>query len=226
MHSDHSDMKEITGQLQSIDLFKTMEASDLEALIASMQEETCPEGTVLFQAGDAGDTMYIIRSGRIRIYTHDLNARQITLTHHGQNEIFGELSLIDQRPRSASAAVVETLKVFTLRREDLLKLLNDRPQIGLAMIRSLTHLLRNTTTYLEEFHPERFVPPTEDHGEEFRRAATGLMASIIDGIDTSEETGSPLKKSENGMAQKNIKKPDENRAAQENSNNTDSESTV
>ncbi|HLA41885.1 MAG TPA: cyclic nucleotide-binding domain-containing protein [Aggregatilineales bacterium] len=186
------EMEEITGQLQKIDLFRTVEISDLEALVTAMQEETYPEGTVLFRAGEIGEAMYIIRSGRIRIYTHDLNGREITLTHYAQNEVFGELSPIDRRPRSASAAVIEPAKIFMLRREDLLNLLNERPQIGLAMIRNLTHLLRNTTTFLEEFRPESFVTPKEDHGAEFRRGATGLIASIIDGIDASEEEKEPI----------------------------------
>ena len=177
----------IAEQLQKTDLFKEVELADLEALVERMQHEHHKGGAVLFKAGDAGDAMYIIQAGSIRIYMHDDGGKEITLTQYGQNEIFGELSPIDEQPRSASAAASEPLDVLVLHRSDFLEFLNERPQIGLAMMRSLSQRLRYTTTYLEEFKPAEFETPPAPHGEELRRPAQQQVADIIDEVNKPGE---------------------------------------
>jgi CRP-like cAMP-binding protein len=173
----------IAEQLQKTDLFKEVELGDLQALVERMSQEHYDSGAVLFHAGDTGDAMYIIQSGSIRIYMNDDEGKEITLTRYGQNEIFGELSPIDERPRSASAAANDPLDVLVLHRQDFLAFLNERPQIGLAMMRSLSHRLRYTTTYLEEFKPAEFETPPVSHGEELRRPAQQPVADIIDEVN-------------------------------------------
>jgi CRP-like cAMP-binding protein len=170
----------IAEQIQHAMLFREVEPADLEALVERMKPETYPLNHVLFQAGDPGDTMYIILSGRIRIYMLDKDGEEITLTYYGKNEIFGELSPIDLQPRSASASATEPLEVLSLKREDFLIFLNERPQIGLAMMRSLSQRLRNTTAYLEAARPSRFVKPVAPTGEEFRRAADATLSEILE----------------------------------------------
>ena len=173
----------IAEQLQKTDLFREVELADLQALIERMQQEHYEVGAVLFRAGDAGDAMYIIQSGSIRIYMNDETGKEIGLTQYGKNEIFGELSPIDQRPRSASAVASDALDVLVLKREDFLAFLDERPQIGLAMMRSLSQRLRFTTTYLEEFKPQEFEAPPAHHGEELRRPAQQPIADIIDEVN-------------------------------------------
>lgn len=173
----------IAEQLQKTDLFREVELADLQALIERMQQEHYERGAVLFHAGDTGDTMYIIQSGSIRIYMNDESGKEIGLTQYGKNEIFGELSPIDQRPRSASAVASDELDVLVLKREDFLAFLDERPQIGLAMMRSLSQRLRFTTTYLEEFKPQEFAAPPAHHGEELRRPAQQPIADIIDEVN-------------------------------------------
>jgi CRP-like cAMP-binding protein len=183
----------IAEQLQKTDLFREVELTDLQALVERMQEEHYDSGAVLFRAGDTGDTMYIIQSGNIRIYMNDETGKEIALTQYGKNEIFGELSPIDQRPRSASAAANDALDVLVLHREDFLAFLDERPQIGLAMMRSLSQRLRYTTTYLEEFKPSEFETPAAQHGEELRRPAQQQVADIIDEVNrpTREDIDPP-----------------------------------
>ncbi len=170
----------IAQRLHEVDLFKEVHLEDLEALSERMKPEHFDRGQVLFSANDIGDTMYFIQKGRIRIYMQDEDGEELTLTHYGVNEIFGELSPIDGLPRSASAAAVEDLEVLALHREDFLDFLDERPQIGLAMMRSLSERLRNTTTYLEEYRPTRFEAPVADQGEMLRRGARGMAGDILD----------------------------------------------
>jgi CRP-like cAMP-binding protein len=185
----------IAEQLKNTDLFKEVELLDLEALVTRMEAYQFDQGHTLFYEGDNGDTMYIIQKGRIRIYMRGKEGEDIILTHYGQNEIFGELSPIDQRPRSASAMAEEDLEVLALDRANFLSFLEERPQIGLAMMRSLSQRLRNTTTFIEEYRPAKegvVVPATVPHI--FRRAGArgGAASELFDRLIKDEEQGQPI----------------------------------
>jgi CRP-like cAMP-binding protein len=177
----------IAEQLKKTDLFKEVELTLLQALVERMQQEHYDSGAVLFREGDVGDAMYIIQSGSIRIFMNDEAGNEIPLTRYGQNEIFGELSPIDELPRSASAAASDDLEVLVLHRQDFLDFLNERPQIGLAMMRSLSRRLRYTTTYLEEFKPAEFETSPVKHGDELRQPAQKLVADIIDTVNRPDD---------------------------------------
>lgn len=143
-------MMTIAEQLRQTDLFRDVDLADLEALAAVMQEQTYAAGHVLFNTGDIGDTMYIILEGRVRIYTQDAHGNDLTLTHYLSKQIFGEFSLLDNQPRSASAEAAEETRLLALRRDDFMDFLLQRPQVSLAMIRSLSQRARYTTAYLSE----------------------------------------------------------------------------
>jgi CRP/FNR family transcriptional regulator, cyclic AMP receptor protein len=136
-------------KLHEVDLFADVPMEVLEALVAKMQPQTYTAGTLLFSAGDAGDTMYFISSGRVHIFTRDANGEKISITHYGANQVFGELSPIDQRTRSAYAEAADDLSVLSLGREAFLEALHAYPQIGMSMIRSLSWRVRNTTEVLQ-----------------------------------------------------------------------------
>ena len=136
-------------QLKQIPLFKDVAPTDLQALIKLMKQGSYPAGAILFEAGSVGDSMYIILSGRIRIYVEDEGGHQLTLTYHEAGQVFGELSLLDQRPRSAAAAVEVALSVLILQRLDFLAFLNERPQVGLVMMQGLAAIVRSSNQYLD-----------------------------------------------------------------------------
>jgi len=143
-------MSEIAQQLKKTNLFADVALEDLQALSKVMEPLTFSPGVVVFNLGDRGDAMYIIQSGRIRIFIFDNEGQELTLMHYGENEVFGEFSLLDDKPRSASAAAAEMLTVFMLRRDDFLNFLSNRPLVSIAMMRSLAQRARYTTSYVEE----------------------------------------------------------------------------
>lgn len=136
-------------ELRKFSLFKSVEGVELEALVRLMEQQTIPVGTVLFEKDQPGDSMYLIRSGRIRIFLRDAQGNVITFRHYGAGDIVGEFALIDDKPRSASADVVETAEMMILSRENFLALLKERPRLGVEMMRSLAERVRYTTSYLE-----------------------------------------------------------------------------
>ena len=138
----------VAEQLADSPLFKGVTPVDREALIRVMQRRSYPEGVVLFQKGDRGDAMYIILAGRVRIYTHDARGHEFTIRH--LSEMFGEFSVLDQEPRSTSAAAAEDLDVLVLHRDDFLTFLRERPLVGLSLMRNLVERVRYTTAYLQK----------------------------------------------------------------------------
>ncbi len=137
----------IAERLADHALFKGVERADREALIHVMERRHFPKGTVLFRKGDPGSSMYIILSGKVRIYTEDAEGNEFTIRY--LSEMFGEFSMLDERPRSASVAAAEDLDVLILHRDDFTRYLREHPMVGLAMMRNLVERVRYTTTYLQ-----------------------------------------------------------------------------
>ena len=137
----------IVERLAQHSLFKGVGRADREALIRVMERRHFPKGTVLFRKGDPGSAMYIILSGKVRIYTEDAEGNEFTIRH--LSEMFGEFSMLDERPRSASVAAAEDLDVLILHRDDFIRYLREHPMVGLAMMRNLVERVRYTTTYLQ-----------------------------------------------------------------------------
>ncbi|HVO41790.1 MAG TPA: cyclic nucleotide-binding domain-containing protein, partial [Aggregatilineales bacterium] len=135
-------------QLKEFPLFKTVTPDDLEALLKRMKVVRFPANTVLFKKGDPGDAMYLVMSGKLRIYSQDTAGQEFTLTTYGPGRIFGEFAIFDGSPRSTSAAALEPLELLALSRGDFLVFLPEHPKVGLAMINHLTERLRYITTYL------------------------------------------------------------------------------
>jgi len=102
---------DIAEQLKQAPLFKPISLEDLEALVAVMKPQSVAQGTHLFEKGDHGDSMYIVVSGLVRIYSHDERGEEFTLTNYGPGKVFGDFSLLDQQPRSASALAPRTARV-------------------------------------------------------------------------------------------------------------------
>ncbi len=121
----------------------------LEELVTVMEAKSYQGGEVLFKKGDAGDEMYFILSGRIRIFLPDEQGNELTFRYYGEGQVVGDFALLDGQPRSASAAAAGPLNALALNRHDFWAFLEARLSVGLAMMRSLTERIRYTQTYLE-----------------------------------------------------------------------------
>jgi len=167
----------IAEQLASSPLFRGVDLADREALIRVMHRQTCPKGTVLFDRGDIGDSMYLIVAGRVRIFTEDAQGNEFTIRH--LSEMFGEFSMLDQKPRSASAEAADDLEVLVLHRDDFLSFLHARPMVGLAMMRNLVERVRYTTMYLQQVMDATRRLSSGD----YERAIQELVETGVSGTD-------------------------------------------
>jgi CRP/FNR family transcriptional regulator, cyclic AMP receptor protein len=110
--------------------------SSLEHLVRKQ-----PSGTVLFREGDRGQTMYVIRSGKVNI-SKRIGDSEITLAVLGPGEFFGEMALLEGLPRSAGATVVEEALLIELGQDAFATLVRKNSEIALRLMRRLSSRLR------------------------------------------------------------------------------------
>jgi len=140
--------KPLIDQLQASRVFKNMPQSALEGLLKIMKSERYPAGQVLFKRGDPGDSLYLIVSGKIRIFTYDEAGNEITLSFLGESRIFGDFSVLDDQPRSASAQAAAPTECLILYRADFQAFIHANPVVGLAMMRNIAEQVRLITDFL------------------------------------------------------------------------------
>ncbi len=143
-------MSSATSYLAPIPLFSKLSADELAVIAGRLKRQSFPRGEVIFKQGEQGDSMFIIRSGRVRIYSQDEGGQELTLNVYEGGDFFGEFSIIDGEPRSASAEAVEATEAMVLRSQDLISILGDHPDIAISLMRGLVSRLRYTTEYAED----------------------------------------------------------------------------
>jgi CRP-like cAMP-binding protein len=136
----------MTDQRTLTEILFSEEASSLQGAMKTLR---LADGEVLFNRGDPGDAFYVIDSGQVRIFTLDEGGQEITLNTLGAGEGFGELSLLDDRPRSASAAAVGPTTLRRLHRGDFLERVHTSPALTDTAIRLLSERARHMTDYIE-----------------------------------------------------------------------------
>lgn len=136
-------------------LFKGVSTEDLRVMLGMMKAQTVAAGAVLFRKGEPGDTMYVLTRGSLRIFTVDAEGHELTLADYEPVRLFGDFSMLDGKPRSASAQAVTEIDVLGLSREEFLRLLPQCPELGMVMIRNLTDRVRHITNYMNNVN--RFV---------------------------------------------------------------------
>ena len=137
-----------TALLRSIPLFEGLEEDDLIALSAALEPRSFRAGSMIFAQGDVGSAMYIIESGDVNIHLPGEKSHRISLKDIARGEYFGELSLFDDLPRSASALATSNAVLLELQRETLENYLDRRPRAAMAILRTMGQRLRETNTML------------------------------------------------------------------------------
>ena len=128
--------------LEGVELFRALDDDDRLALAASMDIQTVEQGHRLFQQGDAGDSLFVVHTGCVELYVQDHAGQEIVLNHVTTGEAFGELSLLDGRPRTASARVTEAGELLVLDRADLMALVRRLPDLALDLLAQMSRETR------------------------------------------------------------------------------------
>jgi len=134
--------------LRHVPLFESLDNEAAHELCELLESLDCKTGAVLFQADDEGDAMYLIEEGKVRIYVRAKDGNEVTLTEFGRGDFFGEMALLDGKPRSADARVAEDARLAVLSREHFLSFVRTNPNVALEMLKGLANRLRHTDELL------------------------------------------------------------------------------
>jgi len=135
--------------LRQVPLFESLDDDAAKQLCDLLETLDCEKQKVLFRAGEAGDAMYIIERGKVRISVDAMNGRELTLTELGRGDFFGEMALFDGQPRSANATASEESRLAVLSRQHFLSfIMRGNPNVALEMMTALANRLRHTDELL------------------------------------------------------------------------------
>lgn len=144
----------IRQNVRQIELFSSLSDDEIDILVKHSKIRSLVEDEVLFHQGDDGDFFVIIIDGCIEITKHTENETPVALASLTRGDTLGEMALIDQETRSASAIATEPSSVFLLSRKSFDMLIDQYPRCGTKLLRKLATILckhiRNTSILLAE----------------------------------------------------------------------------
>ncbi len=131
-------------------LFQGVAPEAAEALASMLEYADYTRGEQVFAEGEQGDTLFIVLTGKVKIGRRAADGRENMLSVMGPSDMFGELSLFDPGPRTASATVVTESRLASLAHTSLRPWLSDRPEIAEQLLRVLARRLRRTNDALAD----------------------------------------------------------------------------
>lgn len=137
--------------LEKNQLFSQLSLEDLHRLAGVARELSFAAGKEIFKQGDPGDGVYLVREGLVEISVKGGQTGRYIFTEAGPGDLLGEMAVIEDQPRSASAVARKDTIVYFLPRADVLKLVEDSPAVALVLLKEISHRLRTfNQQYLRE----------------------------------------------------------------------------
>lgn len=162
--------------LAEVPFFTLLDNQEREALAAQVDLVKVPAGQILFNYGDPGGAMYIIRSGQVEVFIKDDTGERIVLERPSEGDFFGELSLLDGGPRTSSVLVVRDLEALLVDREDLELFLRLHPTATIDLLTAMGKRLRVTAEMLRRTASRNVNQEMEEHRTAVERAADWISA--------------------------------------------------
>ncbi len=195
--------------LKEVSIFSKLNDEELNLLIKTTHEKFYPKDSFVVRKDDAGTSLFLIRSGEVKIVLEEATGGEIPLSMLGEGSFFGEISLFDGRPRSATVIAQKDTTIVEISREDFLQQITTSPEIALKILVEMASRFRRTDETIRAFagkvsreayinlekiltaqlesaktifqKTEDRASKTIDHVESSRKTLT-LIASIIIGV--------------------------------------------
>jgi CRP/FNR family cyclic AMP-dependent transcriptional regulator len=142
-------MLPIAESLKAVPLFSGLSQPEIATLAEGAVVRTFPKNTIVVTEGERSDSLYVILSGRVKVFVSDEHGKDVVLRVEGPGEYFGELAL-DEGPRTASVATLEPCKMAVIANDVVRGLLASHPDAALQLIRGLIGRMRYMTENLKD----------------------------------------------------------------------------
>lgn len=116
--------------LKKIPLLEELNEVDHQEILKHITLEYFPKNHIIFHEQEAGDAVYIIKRGIVRIYHENVDPDEEEVSMLGDNDFFGEMAIISEKPRNASAKSMEDSEIFVLKKKDFMDLLSTNPNMA------------------------------------------------------------------------------------------------
>ena len=136
------------AMLAEVPMFQLLDDEERFTLSELLESKRFEKGETIFSFGDAGDELYIVRSGKIEVFVEDTQGEKIILAENDPGDLFGEISLLDGGPRTATAVAIDETETLILSRDHLLGLVRRHPHAGLDLLTVMGKRLRATDEML------------------------------------------------------------------------------
>jgi CRP/FNR family transcriptional regulator, cyclic AMP receptor protein len=128
--------------LKAVPFFTQLSEAELEIIRSLASEKNYPKNAIVLTEGEMGDSLYMIKSGKVKVFISDQDGREMILKILGPGDFFGEMSMIDKQPRSASVTTLETSHFLVLNHAAFEKCVERVPRIANMVMRVLAQRVR------------------------------------------------------------------------------------
>jgi len=133
---------ERTSTLKAVPFFTQLNDRELDVVRSVATEKSYPKNAVVLTEGEMGDSLYMIQSGKVKVFIGDEDGREIILKILGPGDFFGEMSMIDKQPRSASVTTIEASTFLVLAHSAFERCVEQAPRIGNMVMQCLAQRVR------------------------------------------------------------------------------------
>lgn len=139
----------MTDILQQIPLFSSLKESELDAIDRVSITKIFPKDKIILLEDEEGDTLFIIIKGKVKVTTYSESGKEVIFSILNAGDFFGEMSLLDGKPRSATVVSMEDAQIQLIRRTEFYRLLENHPRIALRLLEELASRLRKADERIE-----------------------------------------------------------------------------
>lgn len=181
--------------LQWVPFFTNMNPEEADGLAKRLVIRRFSAGQTIFHHGDPGGLLYIISKGKVKIAHSTPDGQEALLAILGPGDFFGELALLDDSPRSATAEAIESTETLTLHREDFIRYMQHNPDFALHVLHTMAQHIRRLNNQISDIFfldlPGRLARTllnlADQHG---RQTEDGIVIDLsLTQTDLAEMTG-------------------------------------
>ncbi|MCH8288811.1 MAG: Crp/Fnr family transcriptional regulator [Candidatus Marinimicrobia bacterium] len=135
--------------LKNLPLFADLDDEELVEIWNHVQTRSYKKGNIILFEEDPGDSLFIIKEGKVKITRLSEEGREVILSILGEGEFFGEMSILDGEARSANVIALADSEVFVLNRQEFINILTSNPQIAITLLEELAARIRKSDQQIE-----------------------------------------------------------------------------
>ena len=156
-------MATTVDMLRDARMFSLLDEQELQTLSMLLESRQFKKGEIIFNRGDVGDCLYIIRQGVVEVYVDTTEGEKIVFAENTSGDVFGEISLLDGGPRTATAVALDDTDTLSCDRENLLEFVTKHPHAALDVMTAMGKNLRTTDELLRSQVSRNLNAEEEEH---------------------------------------------------------------